>query len=49
MRKGCILGFKCQHKYVFDDLNRVDHLPLTLKGADYFIYAEVRSLGSQWW
>ena len=44
-REGCILGFRCQHKYVFEDLNSVNHLPLTLKGADYFIYAEVRSLG----
>eukprot|EP00731_Ephydatia_muelleri_P032683 Em0024g227a len=45
MRKGCILGFRCQHKYIFAYLNSVDHLPLTLKGADYCIYAEVRSLG----
>ena len=45
MRKGCILGFRCQHKYVFAELNSVHHLPLTLKGADYCIYAEVRSLG----
>ncbi|KAL5510491.1 hypothetical protein EMCRGX_G006045 [Ephydatia muelleri] len=45
MRKGCILGFRCQHKYVFAELNSVHHLSLTLKGADYCIYAEVRSLG----
>ncbi|KAL5510490.1 hypothetical protein EMCRGX_G006044 [Ephydatia muelleri] len=45
MRKGCILVFRCQHKYVFENLNSVDHLPLTLKGADYCIYAEIAGGG----
>ena len=45
MREGGILGFVCQHKYVFEDLNVARVLPVTLKGADYYIYLEVKSLG----
>ena len=46
MREGGILGFVCQHKYVFEDLNVASGmLPVTLKGADYYIYLEVQSLG----
>ena len=45
MREGGILGFCCQHSYVFNTLNDQELLPSMLKGADYSIVVEVKSLG----
>ena len=42
MRTGGILGFCCQHSYV---CNNEELLPSMLKGADYSIFVEVKSLG----
>ena len=45
MRTGGILGFRCQHAYIFKTLNKEQLLPLMLKGVDYSIFMEVQSLG----
>ena len=47
MRDGGVLGFSCQHQYVFQDLNSSDDLPCLLKGADNVVYMSGRSLGLQ--
>ena len=45
MRTGGILGFRCQHSYILQSLNDEELLPSMLKGADYSIFVEVKSLG----
>ena len=47
MRDGGVLGFSCQHQYVFQDLNSSDDLPCRLKGVDNVVYMSGRSLGLQ--
>ena len=47
MRDGGVLGFSCQHQYVFQDLNSDEDLPCLLKGADNVVYMSGRSLGLQ--
>jgi len=37
LRNGSVLGFSCQHQYVFRDLNCTKHLPSMLKGADSMV------------
>ena len=44
MRAGGILGFSCQHQYVFTDLNSSDDLPCLLKGADNVVYMSAMAL-----
>ena len=38
LRDGGVLGFSCQHRYVFQDLNCTEDLPYLLKGADKIVY-----------
>ena len=38
LRDGGVLGFSCQHHYVFQDLNCTEDLPYLLNGADKIIY-----------
>jgi len=45
LRDGGVLGFSCQHQYVFRDLNCTKHLPSMLKWADSIVYMEGISLG----
>ena len=45
MREGGILGFCCQHSYVFNTLNDQELLPLMLKGVDFSIFVGIKSLG----
>ena len=45
LRDGGVLGFSCQHQYVFRDLNCTKHLPSLLKGADSIVYMAGISLG----
>ena len=45
MRTGGILGFFCQHSYVFESLNDQKLLPSMLKGGDYSIFVDIKSLG----
>ena len=47
MPDGGMLGFSCQHQYVFQDLNSSNDLPCILNGADNVIYMSGRSLGLQ--
>ena len=44
MRAGGILGFSCQHQYVFTDLNSSDDLPCLFKGADNVVYMSAMAL-----
>ncbi|KAL5496560.1 hypothetical protein EMCRGX_G012866 [Ephydatia muelleri] len=45
MRTGGILGFFCQHSYVFESLNDQKLLPSMLKGGDYSVFVDIKSLG----
>ena len=47
MREGGILGFACQHSYVFDKLEKssAESLPLLLKGSDRMVVSSAKSLG----
>ena len=45
LRDGGVLGFSCQHDYVFEDLNSTGNLPCLLKGADNVVYVGAISLG----
>ena len=45
MRSGGVLGFVCQHKYTYTDLNSTSSLPHLLRGADKIVYSVARSLG----
>ena len=45
MRDGGILGFCCQHQYIFTELNSSDDLPCLLKGADSIVYMAGKALG----
>ena len=46
LRDGGVLGFSCQHHYVFQDLNcDLADLPCLLKGADNIVYMTGISLG----
>ena len=45
MRGGGVLGFVCQHKYAYRDLNSTSSLPHLLKGADEVVYSVGKSLG----
>ena len=45
LRDGGVLGFSCQHDYVFEDLNHTEELPRLLKGADSIVYMAGMSLG----
>ena len=44
LRDGGVLGFSCQHDYVFEDLNCTEDLPCLLKGADSIVYMGAKSL-----
>ena len=44
-RTGGILGFFCQHSYVFESLNDQKLLPSMLKGGDYSVFVDIKSLG----
>ena len=45
LRDGGVLGFCCQHDYMFEDLNHTEELPRLLKGADSIVYMAGMSLG----
>ena len=45
LRDGGVLGFSCQHDYMFEDLNHTEELPRLLKGADSIVYMAGMSLG----
>ena len=38
LQDGDVLGFSCQHDYVFEDLNSTEDQPCLLKGADNIVY-----------
>ena len=41
---GGVLGFGCQHSYVFEELNVVSDVPTLLKGANHTVYQVAKSL-----
>ena len=42
---GGVLGFSCQHQYVFTDFNFSDNIPHLLKGADNIVFVAAAALG----
>jgi len=45
LRDGGVLGFSCQHDYVFEDLNSIENQPCLLKGADNIVCGKAIFLG----